>query len=266
MGHIGLRRLLSRRTLALVVLTAVAVSALSAKCIENTKVFVDSDGYTHIVGEMFNETEIQGTAIVLRGRLLDANGNVIAEKDTPICPPDSQPRAQSVFDIRFDNPNLPPHASFTVNAVAGKVLDAPLPNPNILVLDTDAIKLINVPPIPGFPLQDGDVAFFFGVRNRSQTVYHGIQACAAAYNNQGKVVAVSTGEVIEFDEEGNIGPATLDFRSRVNFFIPMTDVDVPLEAAYVRGWLWIGNPGDPTSQYQFVMTPPITLQTVDFFN
>ena len=87
-----------RRTLrigVLAVLVAGAVLAAGARCIENVRVYVDDDGYTHIAGEMYNETDIQGTSIMLRGTLLDAAGNVIAQKDSPICPPDSQPGAQS---------------------------------------------------------------------------------------------------------------------------------------------------------------------------
>jgi hypothetical protein len=255
-----------RRFAVVAVSCALAFGALGARCIENTQVRVDSDGYTHIMGEMFNETDIQASAVMLRGRLLDANGNVIAEKDSPMCPPDSQPGAQSVFDIRFDNPHLPPHSSFTVNAVSGNVLTSRLPDPNVLVLDRDAIQLEGIPPIPGFPFKDGDVIFYFGVRNRSQTVYRGVQACAAAYNNMGKVVAVEQNEVFSIDEDGMPTEAILDFRSRVDFYLSMTDVDVPPEAVYVRGWLWFGNSGDGTSQYQFIMTPPITLQTLNPFN
>lgn len=252
------------RAAVLVLFSTVAAIALGARCIENTYVYVDRDGYTHILGEFFNDTDVQASGVILRGTLLDAQGNTIAVKDAPICPPDSQPGSQATFDIRFDSPNLPPHASFAVNTIKGTTMDGALPSPNILVLQTRALKLINVPAIPGFPYRDGDVLFSFGVRNRSNTVYTGVQACAAAYNNAGQVIDVESGEVVSIDADGNIGPAVLDFRNRVDFFIGMQDV--PPQAAYVRGWLWIGNTGDTTSQYQFIMTPPITLQTFDFFN
>ena len=248
----------------LALLVAGAVLAAGARCIENVRVYVDDDGYTHIVGEMYNETDIQGTSIMLRGTLLDGAGNVIAQKDSAICPPDSQPGAQSMFDIRFDNPNLPPHASYKVNAIGGKVLSQRLTDPNILVLQTDAIRLVNVPPIPGFPFKDGDVLFQFGIRNRSPQVYQGVQGCAAVYNNMGQIVATDSASLISFTPDGDIVDAVLGNQYRTDIFMQV--LDVPLDASYVRAWLWLGNEGDPTSQYQFIMTPPITLQTLDFFN
>jgi hypothetical protein len=249
----------------LAIVVALGVLAVSARCIENTRVYVDGDGYTHIVGEMYNETQIQGTAIMLRGTLLDGAGNVIATKDAPICPPDSQPGKQSMFDIRFDNPNLPPHASFKVNAVGGKVLPQPLPDPNVLVLQTDAIRLINVPPfIPDFPYKDGDVLFYFGIRNRSANIYSGAQGCAAAYNNAGQIVQTSSSSFFSIGPDGEISDAVWANNQRLDVYMDV--LDVPPEAAYVRGWLWIGREGDTTSQYQFIMTPPITIQNLDLFN
>lgn len=256
------------RRLALAVLvSALAAFALGARCIENTSVFVDESGYTHIYGEMYNDTTIQGSAILLNGVLLDANGGVIAAKSTAICPPDSQPGKQSVFDIKFDQPNLPPHASYKVSAIGGKALNAPLPDPNVLVLSTDAIQLIGVPEWfpPEFPYENGDVFFRVGLRNRSQTIYTGLQGCAAAYNNAGQVIAVADDEFGYFDADGNfITPADLHFEAREDFGFYMGAV--PDNAAYVRGWLWFGNPGDPTSQYQFIMSGPITLQEFRLFS
>lgn len=251
------------RRLMIVALAFVALLALGARCIENVRVYVDSEGYTHMSGEMYNETDIQGSAIMLRGTLYDAAGNVIAQKDSPICPPDSQPGAQSMFDIRFDNPNVPPHASFSVNAVGGRVLEQRLPDPEVLVLKTDALRLINVPPIPGFPFKDGDILFQFGIRNRSANIYSGAQGCAAAYNNQGQIVATDTNTFFSITPEGEIIDAILGNTYRQDVYMQI--LDVPLEAAYVRAWIWFGREGDATSQYQFIMTPPITLQTEDLF-
>jgi hypothetical protein len=244
-------------------LLLVGILALGARCIENTSERVDKDNYTHLMGEFFNDTDIQGTQIMVRGTLFDAANNVVASKDSPICPPDSGPHAQSVFDIRFDNPGVPPHTRFEVRPIAGKTLDVPLPHPNVVVLDTDAIGFEGIPPIPGLPFSDEDVFFRFGVRNRSTTEYVGIQACAAAYNNTGKVVAVGIDEVVGADAGGNlISPATLPYNQRIDLFLSIDEV--PPEAVLVRGWLWFGRKGDPTSAYQAIMTPPITIQTSTF--
>jgi hypothetical protein len=252
------------RLSVVVFLAAVAMVGAAARCIENVRIYVDEDGYTHIVGEMYNDTDIQGTAIMLRGTLLDGGGNVIAQKDSPICPPDSQPGAQSMFDIRFDNPNLPPHASYKVNAIGGKVLTQPLPKPGVLVLQTDAIRLINVPYIPDFPYKDGDILFYFGIRNQSSNLYSGAQGCAAAYNNQGQIVATNSSSFFSITPDGEIVDAV--WRNDMRLDVYMDLLNVPPEAAYVRGWLWIGIEGDATSQYQFIMTPPITIQNTDLFN
>jgi hypothetical protein len=252
-----------RRWTPLLLLGAVAVLAVGARCIENTSERVDRDGYTHILGEFFNETDVQATRVMVRGTLFDAAGNVVATKEAPICPPDSQPHSQSVFDIRFDNPNVPPHVRYEVRPASGVTLDAPLPNPNVLVLDTDAIGFEDFPFIPGFPITPEDVFFRFGARNRSQTVYTGLQACAAAYDNQGRVVAAAADELLEFDLDGNLVTATLPFDQRVDMFLFIDEV--PPEAVYVRGWIWFGDPAVGTSAYQSIMTQPITIQGGSFF-
>lgn len=253
----------SRRLACVTAAAVLAVLSLGARCIENTSVSVDENGQTHIYGEMYNDTEVQGSAILLNGVLLDANGGVIAEKSAPLCPPDSQPGKQSVFDIEFDQPNLPPHASYKVTAIGGKALNAPLPDPQVIVLQTDAIQLIGVPEFPGFPFENGDVFFRFGLRNRSRTVYTGLQGCAAAYNNAGQVISTSADTFGGFDEEGDFVAGQLRFEAREDFLMFMGDV--PSTAAYVRGWLWFGEEGAATSAYQFIMTGPITLQAFQFF-
>src|SRR6185295_19190946 len=97
----------AKKAALLSVLCLLGALALGARCIERTSIHVDADGYTHITGEMLNETDIQGTQIMLRGTLYDDQNNVVAQKDSPTCPPDSQPNSQIIFDIRFDNPNVP---------------------------------------------------------------------------------------------------------------------------------------------------------------
>lgn len=198
----------------------------------------------------------------MRGTLYDAAGNVIAQKDGAICPPDLQPHSQVSFDLRFDNPGIPPHASYSVNAIGGRALEAPLPDPEVLVLKTDAIRFIGFPQIPGFPVSDSDVFFRFQVRNRSDRVYTGIQGCSAVYNNQGQVIAADSAELVQFDENGF--PETAVMENEFPGVVFMQVEGVPPTAAYVRGWLWFGEKDAGTSEYQFIMTPPITIQTDTF--
>jgi len=243
-------------------LAVLAVLAMGAKCVENTSVYVDDEGYTHIAGQMFNETDIQGRALMLRGTLYDANNNVIATKDAATCPPDLAPHSQVMFDIRFDNPGIPPHARYAVQAISGQAQDAQLTDPDVVVLGTDAIGFEGIPDIPGLGLSDEDVFFSFDIRNRSATTYVGAQGCAVAYDNAGNVVAANQDELIQLDQNGFPHPAVLGNQFRTSVFMSLDEV--PRSAAVVRAWIWFGNKADTTSQYRYIMTPPITIQTQTF--
>jgi len=74
---------------------------LSARCIEGTTLYVDDDGYTHILGSMVNETDISATTVTLSGKLFDASGRVYAETTDLLCPSTVQPHSENVFDLRF---------------------------------------------------------------------------------------------------------------------------------------------------------------------
>ncbi len=247
------------RAAAVSLLMLAGAMALGARCIERTSIHVDADGYTHITGEMVNETDVQGTQIMLRGTLYDDQGNVVAQKDSPTCPPDSQPQSQILFDIRFDNPIIPSYARFDVRPISGIALSAKLPDPDVVILQTDAARFQGLPPIPGLGITDNDVLFEFGVRNRSTNVYT-IQACAAVYDNQGNLIKAKEGEVLSRDAAGHLGPAQLGSSAPATLFFIARDV--PKGPVQVRAWLWFGPKGAPTSAYQFVQTPFITIQTI----
>jgi hypothetical protein len=250
------------RRLFCALIVGVAFLTLGARCIENTHVYVDKEGYTHLTGEMYNDTNIQGAGLILRGTLYDAAGTVLAEKDAPTCPPDLQPNSQVTFDIRFDNPGIPAHASYAVRAIGGRALPEALPKPDVVVLRTDAIRFIGFPEIPGFPVSDSDVFFFFGVRNRSPQAFTGLQGCAAVYNNRGEIIASNAPELLQFDENGIPEPAVMDNQAPGTVFMHVENV--PQDAAYVRGWLWFGEADAGTSAYQYIMTPIITIRTENF--
>lgn len=248
------------RHLLVAALAVAAFTGISARCIERTHTYVDGQGYTHLTGEMVNDTNVSGSAVVLRGTLLDDAENVVATKDAPTCPPDTQPLNQTVFDIRFDNPNIAPWTHFTVTAVSGKALDAPLPDADVVLFSSDAARFEGVPPIPGLGITDNDVFLVFSARNRSATPQP-IQGCVAVYDQQGKVTYVYSTEIIQRSASGGIEPAVL-----VNTGHPsdvyMIAKDVPKGPVQVRAWLWFGAKGAPTSNYQFVSTGLITIQTI----
>lgn len=251
-----------RRLAVFAIFAAVALFTMGARCIERTSVNVDADGYTHITGEMVNDTDVQGTRVMLRGTLYDANGNVIATKDSPTCPPDTQPLQQTVFDIRFDNPNIPPHASFDVRPISAITLTQPLPNPDVVLFSTEAARFEGLPPIPGLGITDNDVLLFFDGRNRSNVTYQGVQGCSAVYDNKGNVIHVQSTELIQLDETGFPEPATMDSVGPYSAF--MIAENVPRGPVQVRAWIWFGPKDAPTSQYQFVATPMTTIKTIQF--
>ena len=244
----------------LLLLLAGAALALGARCIERTSTYVDSDGYTHITGQMVNDTDTQGIQMMLQGMLFDATGNVVATKTGPTCPPDSQPHQQTVFDIRFDNPNLPPWDHFSVQPVSGKAQSDPLTDPKVVLFFAEAIRFTAPIHYPGVDISPNDVFFRFQVRNQTNNSYAGVQGCSAVYDQMGKVVFVDQREITEQTGPNSIGPVTVLPQELASVF--MVAKNVPKGPVQVRAWLWFGPKGAPTSQYQFVSTQMMTIQSV----
>ena len=250
---------LLRRAPVLLLLALIGVVTLGARCIDRTSSYVDSDGYTHITGEMVNDTDTQATGMMLQGTLYDAIGNVVASKAGPTCPPDSQPHQQTVFDLRFDNPNLPPWDHFAVAPVAGKALPSPLPDPHVVLFFAEAIRFTQSFTYYGQPISSNDVFLGFDVRNQTDNAYVGVQACTAVYDQKGSIVFVHSGELVE-QTNGIIGPAVLKPQQLTSAFIVATAV--PKGPVQVRSWIWFGPKGAPASQYQFVTTQMMTIQSI----
>ncbi len=235
--------------------------ALGARCIERTSNHVDADGYTHVTGEMVNDTETQATGMVLEAKLFDAGGNIVATKSGPTCPPDSQPHQQTVFDLRFDNPTLPPWDHFAVAPIAGTALPSQLPDPKMVLFFAEAVRFTTPIMLPGLTISDKDVFFRFQVRNQTNNTYSGgLQGCAAIYDQAGKVVFVTQKEIIEQTGPTTIGPAVVHPQELASVF--MVAENVPAGPVQVRAWLWLGPKGAPTSQYQFMATQMMTIQSI----
>ncbi len=259
-GIIVPTRRLIRRGLLLLMFAALAGVALGARCIERTSSYVDKDGYTHITGQMVNDTDTQGTQMMLQGTLFDAAGNVVATKTGPTCPPDSQPHDQTVFDLRFDNPNLPHWDHFSVQPIAGSAVPTPLPNPQVVLFFAEAVRFTSPLVLPGFTVTPDDVFFAFRVRNQTNNAYPAMQGCAAVYDQTGRVTFVNSSEILAQDASGNVVPASLGPQELNEIFWRMPNV--PTGPVQVRAWIWFGQKGAPTSQYQFVETQMMTIQTM----
>ena len=257
------------KPIAVLLLTLVALSAIAARCIENTSVRKDASGRTHIYGEFYNDTDVQGVQMILSGKLFDAQGNVIAEAQGATCPPDSQPHSQTMFDIAFPEEVAQAHASFEVRPIAGRALDAPLPDPGI-VLSAEAFR---------YTAANSDapylVAVALGFLNRSQAIPTNTFwiVCMALYDQAGKVVGGNTGPICWADNDVIPPPGG---RGSCGWYMP----DPPPEAVGLRAWVWFPAPGSPpirpvpggpvrfevvpgaTSAYQFFMSDQITIQDV----
>jgi hypothetical protein len=255
------RALVNWRVAAIAVLAVGAGFALAARCIEKPYTYVDSEGYTHITGRMVNDTDIQGAQLMLRGTLYDAAGSVVATKDQAPCPPDLKPYSEVSFDIRFDNPNVPPWDRFDVRPISGQALPGPLPDPDVVLFSAQAVRFEGLPPLPGLPFDGDDVLFTFSVRNRSQNTYK-IQFCSIVIDNQSQVIAANNGEVVDVDEAGNVQPALLTPAP-----YPVQIYAIARDAAkgpiQVKAWLWFGDKDAPTSAWQYVETSLFTIQTVN---
>ena len=261
-----MRQLLGRarlaRILAIGMLGFIAVAGLGARCIEKPYAYTDAEGYTHITGRMVNDTNIQGAQLTLRGTLYDAAGNVLATKDAAPCPPDLKANSEVIFDIRFDNPGIPPWARFEARPIAGLALEAPKPDPDVVLFSSAAIRIENIPFAPGIlPFDSDDVLFGFRIRNRTDNAYP-IQGCSAVFDNQGNIIHAQSVELVQFDEDYNVSPAVLYGQELT--FATMIAKDVPRGPVQVKAWLWFGTKGSPTSQWQYVETGLITIVTENF--
>jgi hypothetical protein len=163
-------------------LMLVGLTALGARCIENTYQYTDRDGYIHVSGEMVNETDISASTVTLQATLFDSQGAVVAQAIGRLCPENVQPRSHNLFDIRFESRGLLNAVRHDVRPISGVTTDEPLPESGIELLGFDARKFFNV-------AVRGDV------RNNSDRTYHNMSVCVAFYDAAGRVIHVLSAPV-----------------------------------------------------------------------
>lgn len=164
------------RGLVLLGLGVCALLSTGAKCIEHESVYVDDEGYTHVVGNMTNETDVSASSVTLQATLFDAAGNVLSTTTGLLCPMSVQPHSQSAFELRFPEPNLPAPHRFEVRPIAGTTIDAPLPTSNVVFVDLAAYRV------------QGTLAVAGGVRNNGTLTFSDALYCAAAYDASGTMI------------------------------------------------------------------------------
>jgi hypothetical protein len=193
---------------------------MGARCVENAVVRTDSDGYTYILGEMYNDTDVYGTDIVLRATLYDAAGGVIAAQNVSYtCPGDLSPQSHLGFGVRFDQPHLPPHASFDVRPISGTASAQPPPPLNLEIVSYSA----------EFAAEAGKVSVSLTVRNNSShTVVPAI--CAGMYDDTGKVRSISTVDLLTKYPDLTLAPGA---RTTIDYTLWGQD-----GATQARSWIW----------------------------
>ena len=211
-------------------LGAMALFLGAARCIENDAVGVDEGGYTHVRGEMVNETDVSADSVTLQATLFDVAGNVLAQATGNPCPTQVQPKSTNAFDIKFTEPVAGVVARHEVRPIAGVTVPDTLPPHKIFPIKWEAAR-------------SGPLMLTLGlVRNDSGITYSNMRMCAAFYNNQGKVVFVEDEPIL-----GELTPGkALEYRG--------VSIGVPAEAVQFRMWLSTGGVS------QFVSSNKITIQ------
>jgi hypothetical protein len=222
------------------VLISTSLIAMGARCIENVAVRSDDQGNTYLLGEIYNDTDVQGTQIVVRAMLKDLNGAVVATKDTTTCPPDLQPGGLSSYGVQFDEKNLPAGLTWEVRPIAGVTLPKHNPDSGVVVTSKRVVR------------RGTGLDVTFKVRNQSNLTHERPQLCAVMYDGSGKVGSWSPFDPAYMGIDTTLRPdETVDLSFNLR--------DQSPDAASVRVWLWIPGPDPGTSRLQPVMTDPIQI-------
>ncbi len=224
----------ARRMLPLLVFAPLFL--LAAKCIDNETMYQDSSGDWHVVGEMHNDTDVWGGEMLLGGKLMDDEGNVLATAQAPACPFELAAHSISVFDVQFFHSSGLHPTKYDVRPIDGKALDHPLPPLEVSLTNFAAKRTSSGVTITGTIRANKAYSQQFG-------------GCAAFYNSAGKVIRQIT--IFGFGKlPANVAqPLTL----------PLPDI--PGDASSVRFWLNESSDADPlSSDYGAAVTDSLTIR------
>lgn len=233
---IAISRSLYRRPLTRLAVALLTLLLLGARCIEHDTLYRDESGNLHIVGEIYNDTDVQGAQMVLGGTLYDGAGNVLATAQSPTCPYELSPHTRSTFDIEFrDSSGVPMPARYEVRAVSGKALTAALGPLHATLSNLKATR-------------SGIGVEITGSIRAGQSYDGFYSGCAAFYSADEDVLRQLT--IIGFGEL----PADVD--QPIDVILP----GMPAEAKTMR--LWIVGPGDSPlqSNYLALMSDSVTIR------
>lgn len=225
--------MLARWTTLLFLLPLLCVAA---KCVDADTIYRDSAGNLHIVGEIHNDTDQQGTDVVVAGTLFDGGGRVIATARTPICPFELSPHTFSTFDIAFPNSAALQPLRYEINVVSGTVELGRLPQ---LQAKLSTLRAH----------QSGDTVTVTGTLSADPGYEGRYYGCAAFYDSRGNVV-----RQLSMIGLGNLSRANV--KQDLNLDLP----GVPPGAIKMRFWV-VGPGATPlTSNYRAIVTDFIVIQ------
>jgi hypothetical protein len=210
---------------------------LGARCVEHDALRRGPDGNWHIYGELFNDTDVQGTGIVVQGSLFDASGELLATGTAPTCPGELSPGKPVVYDIRLPNTEfLPEPSSYRVNVAKGVVLEAPLPE--LAIAPEFTVEVV-----AGNKLRIG-AEFLTSAQHPGRYEF-----CVAFYDGAGDVMAVLVNALGPTGPSGPSGPR--------RFAGEISRTDIP-GAVSMRVWIYAFVDGN-ISPFQPFVTLPIRL-------
>jgi len=209
---------------------------IAARCVENESLYRDGSGNWVLVGEMYNDTGVQGAEMILGATLFDGAGNALVSGQGPICPAELSPNSLSSFEITFLNSaSIPEPARHEFRVLNGKALDSPLPKLDVIVSGLAAT-------------QSGDTVTLTGTIRANRSYSGDFSGCAALYDGDGQVIRQIT--ILGF---GELPPSQNQELELPLLVVPDADV------ASVRFWLVGPGPAPFASGYAAVVSDLVSV-------
>jgi hypothetical protein len=221
-------------------LLLVPLLLIAAKCVQRDTLYQDKQGDWIVVGELRNDTDLDGAAIDVGARLLDAEGNVIATGESFSCPTEFPAHSTISFGVKFVNSADRQPASYDVRVIGGHALDAPLADSGLSLSRFVAEKMTG-----------GIVVVGYVAASAGHTYTQPLEGCAVLYGADGNALTQLT-----LENFGLTLPLTGGTSQRINVALP-NEVFSPA-AKSIR--LWLSSDTDPTTSASIAMTDALPLK------
>lgn len=230
-----------RATIAFLLLAPIFL--LGARCIDHESLRKGPDGDWHLYGEIHNDTNVQGTQILLQGTLFDPSGRVVGVGQTYICPGDLSPGTFSVYDIRIkDSSAIVGPVARQVNVLSGKAVPEHLPP-----LPVTDINFTTTATRAADGSVSWEIDFHYSPPTDGPVSSGPVYGCAAFYDASGNVVSV------ERPDTPDVGQYHISGFSELKRDM---DPTVPADAVSFRGLFWF--PSSDSAQFESNFAPVIS--------